>query len=64
MSPQSDTDWALSEKGNWWRRINGKVLVVGCRADGGYWAMVSGNFMEGSFESQDQAMHAAERGRS
>lgn len=61
MSSQRDTDWALSKKGNWWRRVNARVLIVECRADGGYWAMVNGNLLEDSFESQDQAKCLAER---
>ena len=57
-----DTDWASSSKGYEWRRIEGKVLVVGRnKTTGKYWAMCDGDFAEGSFTSMDAAMEAAER---
>jgi|GEM_PF-1542199 len=60
--PDHDTDWATSAKGNEWRRIDGKVLVVGySRSAGKYWAMCDGEFAEDSFSTEEQAMEAAER---
>jgi hypothetical protein len=60
--PDHDTDWATSAKGNEWRRIEGKVLVIGYRrATGKYWAMCDGDFAEGSFSTEEQAKEAAER---
>ena len=60
--PDHDTDWATSAKGNEWRRIEGKVLVVGRnKTTGKYWAMCDGDFAEDSFTSMDAAMEAAER---
>jgi lipocalin len=53
------TDWAISQKGNQWRRINGKVLVVGKRKDGKFWAMFDGEFLKGSFATELLAKCAA-----
>ena len=39
MNPQHDTDRALSAKGSWWTRKDGKVLVVGKGKDGDYWIL-------------------------
>lgn len=57
-----DTDWATSAKGNEWRRIDGKLLVVGYRhATGKFWAMSDGVFAKGAFDTMKEAMDAAER---
>ena len=58
--PTHDTDWSTSAKGNFWKRINGKVLVVGKRKDGKWWALRDGTFVPGSFDSKSKAMAAAE----
>lgn len=56
----NDTDWALSQKGNFWRRINGTVLVVGRRKNtDAFWAMVDGEFLKGSFATELLAKSAA-----
>lgn len=61
--PTNDTDWAVSAKGNYWRRLNKKVLVVGQFKDNNYyWAMRDGEFLKGRFESIEDAQFAAERG--
>jgi hypothetical protein len=57
--PTHDTNWATSAKGNDWRRLNGKVLVVGKKKAGGYWSMVDGTFLPGEFKTQRVAMNAA-----
>lgn len=57
--PTHDTNWATSAKGNDWRRLNGKLLVVGKKKTGGYWSMVDGNFLPGKFHDQRAAMNAA-----
>ena len=63
MFSNKDTDWAISAKGNEWRRINGVVLVVGRRkTDGKYWAMRDGNFLKDSFATEALAKRAAESG--
>ncbi len=59
MYPQHDTQWSTSQKGNEWRRIDGKVLVVGRRKDGRYWAMVDSEFLKGSFVTELLAKSAA-----
>jgi len=51
--PDHDTEWATSAKGNEWRGIDGKVLVVGySRTAGKYWAMCDGDFAEGTFSTR------------
>jgi hypothetical protein len=62
MSHTSDnTSWAISAKGNHWRRQNGVVLVVGqFKANSDYWAMRDGNFIKGRFCSMEDAQYAAE----
>lgn len=57
-----DTNWALSAKGNWWRRRGGIALVVGTRADGSYWAMRDGEFLKRRFTTKQEAIHATEFG--
>jgi len=58
--PTYDTDWSESSKGNQWKRVNGRVLVVGRKKDGNFWARVDGTFVEGTYRSIFGAMHAAE----
>lgn len=36
MFSNQDTDWAISAKGNNWRRINGVVIVVGGKKTGAF----------------------------
>ena len=57
--PTHDTNWATSAKGNDWRRTSGKVLVVGKKKTGGYWAMVDGDFLPNKFPTKLAAMDAA-----
>jgi hypothetical protein len=60
--PTYDTNWTISAKGNCWRRLNKKVLVVGQFKDNDYyWAMRDGEFLKGRFESIEDAQIAAER---
>jgi hypothetical protein len=58
--PTHDTDWAESTQGNDWKRIDGKVLVVGRKKDGNFWAMADGYFAKGSFTNKSAAKAAAE----
>ena len=62
MSCNRDTDWSLSAKGNWWRRINALVLIVGKRKDGRWWARRGDDFLPGSFTSEEEAKRACEQG--
>jgi hypothetical protein len=56
-----NTNWAISAKGNHWRRIDGIVLVVGqFKTNDDYWAMRDGKFLSGRFHSIGHAQHAAE----
>ena len=60
--PTHDTNWALSAKGNHWRRLNGKLLVVGYNeSHGRYWARADQRFAEGCLETLGEAKAAAER---
>ena len=60
----NDTDWAISTKGNSWRRKDGIALIAGKRKDGRYWARRGDDFVPGSFESLEEAKRAAEIGHS
>ena len=60
MYSNEDTDWALSFKGNYWKRLSGKVLVVGQKNNGEYWAMYDGDYVKGSFSSEQKAKTALE----
>jgi hypothetical protein len=56
-----DTEWSSSSRGNDWRRISGLVLVVGRAKSGShYWAMIDGEFIDGFFDTLDDAMEACE----
>jgi hypothetical protein len=57
-----DTSWTISAKGNHWRRLDGKVLVVGEYKDSdNYWAMRDGEFFKDKFETLQLAQQAAEK---
>ena len=59
--PTHDTSWEISAKGNHWRRLDGKVLVVGEYKDGdNYWAMRDGQFLKDKFQTLELAQQAAE----
>lgn len=61
MFENNDTDWAISQKGNYWRQVRGTLLVVGRNRKGtGYWAMVGTKFLPRTFETQTAAEEAAE----
>ena len=60
MSDTFDTDWTRSNKGNHWRRLHGRLLVVG-QSTFGFWARVNDYFVKGPFDDPDDAMRAAER---
>lgn len=59
MYSNQDTDWATSSKGNQWRRINGKLLIVGQNKTGGFWARVDDDFVKGKFPTEMAAKVAA-----
>jgi hypothetical protein len=62
MRYSDETDWKLSAKGNYWRKYRGIMLIVGGGFERGYWARVGEEFLEGKFNSLDEAQVAAERG--
>jgi len=57
---EKDTEWAPSSKGNQWRRLHGRVLIVG-ESEFGVWARVDDSYLEGPFKDLDDAMFATER---
>jgi hypothetical protein len=59
MFSNQDTNWAISSKGNQWRRINGKLLIVGRNKTGGFWARVGDDFVKGKFLTEMAAKVAA-----
>ena len=58
--PTHDTDWAISTKGNSWKRKDGIVLVAGKAKSGRYWARRGDDFVPGSFASLEEAKSALE----
>lgn len=58
--PTHDTDWAISSKGNLWRRKDGVALVTGERKDGRYWARKGDEFLPSPFDSLEDAKRALE----
>ena len=61
MIPHHDTDWALSAKGNCWRRQDGTPLIVGQAKSGRIWARVGDDFLDGEYDSLSEAKAACER---
>lgn len=63
--PKQNTDWAISKKGNTWKRKDGVGLVVGSFKDSKeYWARRGDDFVKGRFDTMESAMYAAEFGGS
>jgi len=58
-----DTAWAKSYKGNWWRRKNGTLLIVGQHKTADtYWVRRGQSFLSGRFLTESAAKYAAEHG--
>ena len=55
MSPNQNTEWKLSAKGNLWRRMNGHNLIVGKTIDDRIWARIDENFINDEFETIEDA---------
>ena len=60
MYPPHDTDWALSAKGNYWRRYEGKLLVTGTKFGDFYWVRIDHDFMDEQFFTLEEAQDAAD----
>jgi hypothetical protein len=60
MSSQHDTDWDLSAKGNLWRREDGTPMIVGISKYGRIWARVGDDFLDGQYDSIEEAKAACE----
>ena len=55
--PTHDTEWAESQLGNHWRRVNGIPLIVGKHRGSNYfWASIDHVFLDGVFTSAKDAM--------
>ena len=60
MNFPSNTEWQLSAKGNKWRKLNDKMLIVGGSDAKGYWGRVDETYLKGRFLSLAEAMTAVE----
>jgi hypothetical protein len=60
MKFPANTEWKLSAKGNHWRKLRNKTLVVGGDSESGYWVLVGQKFLPDRQESLEEAMLAAE----
>lgn len=59
--PTNDTEWAISAKGNTWKRKNGIAMAVGLNTKTDkYWARRGNEFVKVSFDTKQSAMYAAE----
>lgn len=56
-----DTDWNLTAKGNYWRRLNEKLLVVGKNRHDNYWVRVYESFLPDSYLNLKTDKAAAEQ---
>ena len=57
-----NTEWKVSTKGNYWRKLDGVMLITGGSDARGFWARVDEDFLKEKYESLDQAKSAAEKG--
>ena len=57
-----NSDWNLSAKGNYWKKYNGKMLIVGGSSSKGFWVRVEEAYLKDHFKDLEEAMSAAERG--
>ena len=60
MTSQHNTDWTSSVEGNWSRRGNGIPLIVGMSKYGRIRARVGDNFLEGQYDSLEEARAACD----
>ena len=60
MYSTHDTDWDRSSKGNFWRRFNGKLMVVGTKDNVYYWARIYWDLLKHHYLSPDEAQEAAD----
>ncbi len=56
-----NTEWRLSAKGNYWRKLNGVTLVVGGSDEKGYWIRIGETFLPSWEETLHEAKKIAER---
>jgi len=56
----SDTEWEESAKGNYWRKCQGTMLIVGGSYQKGFWIRVDNKFLPAWEASLESAKTAAE----
>ncbi len=59
-SNERNSDWKVSAKGNYWRKCNGIMLVVGGSDEKGYWVRVGDHFLSVWQDSLQDAKDIAE----
>ena len=58
----NDTDWAESQAGNQWKRVNGTLLIAGkYKGSKFFWARVDAERLEDHFKTLEEAQIAAEK---
>lgn len=57
-----NTEWKLSSKGNYWRKRNGVILVVGGSDAKGYWVKVGDKYLPIRQDTLQFAKDVAEYG--
>ena len=55
-----NTEWRLSAKGNYWRKLNGNTLVVHGDAENGYWVRVNDLYLNDRIDNLEEAKSIAE----
>ena len=60
MNFPKNTEWRLSAKGNYWRKRNGVLLVVGGSDEKGYWVRVGEDNLQNKQDTLEDAKVIAE----
>lgn len=60
MNNTDNTEWRLSAKGNYWRKKNDVMLVVGTKDEETYWVRVGDSYLEDWKKGLYAAQKAAE----
>ena len=61
MNFPKNTEWRLSAKGNYWRKLNGVMLVVGGSDEERFWIRIGESFLPEREETLQDAKRIAER---
>jgi len=57
---ERSTEWRISSKGNYWRKRNGIMLVVGGSDEKGYWVRVGDEYLSIRQKTLQDAKDVAE----